>query len=108
MEMMIVIAIIVVLVAISIPTFTGSIDKANSAADAANLRAAKSLYINMTLGATDEEIEDLELDGKEYDIESGEFKDSGDNGKCTKHQDAQIIVSGGAVMWSNGEECGAN
>ena len=40
MEMMIVIAIIAVLVAIAIPTFSGQIEKANQATDAANCRAA--------------------------------------------------------------------
>ena len=40
MEMMIVIAIIAILVAIAIPTFTASLDSAKDAADSANLRAA--------------------------------------------------------------------
>lgn len=40
MEMLIVVAIIVVLVAIAIPVFTGQIEKANQATDAANVRAA--------------------------------------------------------------------
>ena len=40
MEMLIVVAIIAILVAIAIPTFTGSLDKARQAADEANIRAA--------------------------------------------------------------------
>ena len=40
MEMLIVVAIIAVLVAIAIPTFSGSLTKAKEAADVANLRAA--------------------------------------------------------------------
>ena len=40
MEMLIVVAIIAVLVAIAIPTFAGQLEKANQAADAANIRAA--------------------------------------------------------------------
>lgn len=40
MEMLIVVAIIAVLVAIAIPTFSGQIEKANQATDAANCRAA--------------------------------------------------------------------
>ena len=40
MEMLIVVAIIAVLVAIAIPTFSGQLKKANEAADAANIRAA--------------------------------------------------------------------
>lgn len=42
MEMLIVVAIIVILVAISVPTFTANLGEAKAATDAANLRAAKS------------------------------------------------------------------
>ena len=40
MEMLIVVAIIAILVAIAIPTFSGALTKAREAADVANLRAA--------------------------------------------------------------------
>ena len=40
MEMLIVVAIIAVLVAIAIPTFSGQLERANQATDAANVRAA--------------------------------------------------------------------
>lgn len=46
MEMLIVVAIIVILVAVSIPTFTAQLDKAKSATDDANLRAAKAVALN--------------------------------------------------------------
>ena len=39
MEMLIVVAIIAILVAIAIPTFTGALDRAKASADAANIRA---------------------------------------------------------------------
>lgn len=39
MEMMIVVAIIAILIAIIVPTFKGALDRANAAADEANLRA---------------------------------------------------------------------
>ena len=39
-ELLIVVAIIAVLVAIAIPTFSGALDKANKATDDANIRAA--------------------------------------------------------------------
>jgi len=42
MEMLIVVAIIAILIAIAIPTFTGSLNKAKLAADEANVRAAYS------------------------------------------------------------------
>lgn len=40
MEMLIVVAIIAILVAIAIPTFSGSLDKARKETDKANIRAA--------------------------------------------------------------------
>lgn len=46
MEMLIVVAIIAVLVAIAIPTFTSSLNKAKGATDAANIRAG---YASMML-----------------------------------------------------------
>ncbi len=44
MEMLIVVAIIGVLVAISIPVFTSKLDDAKKAADDANMRTAKAVY----------------------------------------------------------------
>ena len=43
MEMLIVIAIIAILIAIAIPTFTSALDKAKQKTDLANVRALKSL-----------------------------------------------------------------
>lgn len=43
MEMLIVVAIIAILVAISMPVFTAQLDKARESTDAANLRAAKAV-----------------------------------------------------------------
>lgn len=45
MEMLIVVAIIAILVAIAIPTFTSTLEKTREAADAANLRAAYAQVI---------------------------------------------------------------
>lgn len=65
MEMMIVVAIIAILVAIAIPTFTGSIEKAKKATDDANFRALKAIitaaYLSDILT-----IEDIEEDGTVY------------------------------------------
>jgi type II secretory pathway pseudopilin PulG len=44
MEMLIVVAIIAILVAIAIPTFTGALNKAKKSADDANIRAAYAQY----------------------------------------------------------------
>ena len=46
MEMLIVVAIIVILVAIAIPTFSSSLDEAKANTDAANKRAAKAVALN--------------------------------------------------------------
>ena len=94
MEMLIVVAIIVILVAISIPTFSSSLDKANAATDAANLRAAKAVVVN---GQMLEEPQ-----SGFYDYDSAEFVSeaaSADKGKCSKHKDAYIGVLSGESVW---------
>lgn len=45
MEMLIVVAIIVILVAISVPTFTANLNDSRKAVDDANMRAAKSAAV---------------------------------------------------------------
>ncbi len=52
MEMLIVVAIIAILVAIAIPTFSGALTKAKEAADVANVRAeyAEVVVANLTAG----------------------------------------------------------
>ncbi len=45
MELLIVVAIIAILVAISIPVFTSQLEKAREATDAANVRAAKACAV---------------------------------------------------------------
>ena len=58
MEMLIVVAIIVILIAIMIPTFNGQLEKTREAADAANIRAKYSElmvnYLNAEGDLTDE------------------------------------------------------
>ena len=119
MEMMIVIAIIVILVAISIPTFSGSLEKAHRAADAANLRAAKASYIAQDM--------DGSLDGSKlyyYDCKQGKFvlaaddaaakaaaKASNSLGSCKNHTDNYITINfaNKKVVWTDGtckEDCG--
>ena len=53
MEMLIVVAIIAILIAIAIPTFTGALDKTKASADAANIRAGyATLQANAMLDPT--------------------------------------------------------
>lgn len=76
MEMLIVVAIIVILVAISIPTFTSQLDNAKKATDDANLRAAKGIANTreMMEGWSDILGENVEDDTLYYNIETGEFQ----------------------------------
>ena len=56
MEMLIVVAIIAILVAIAIPTFTAQLEKAREAADIANIRSAYSeAMVKYLDGATKED-----------------------------------------------------
>lgn len=70
MEMLIVVAIIAILVAIAIPTFTGSIEKAKKATDDANFRALKAIitaaYLSdyLTIPAEGETVYYLAKDGE--------------------------------------------
>ena len=75
-ELLIVVAIIAVLVAVSIPIFTAQLEKSRESTDFANLRAAKAAAVSALL--TDESpLVSIDADGKRtivacsYDIESG-------------------------------------
>lgn len=84
MEMMIVVAIIAILVAIAIPTFTGSIEKAKKATDDANFRALKAIitaaYLSGELTIEDiekgEDVYYLKKDGESYTKESDDAIDA--------------------------------
>lgn len=93
-EMLIVVAIIAILVAVSIPLVSSSLEKARIATDNANERAAKAEgtieYLNETRGEGD----------YAYDAASGQLLDEGEEpdqpyGKCTtnSHEDDYIIVT---------------
>lgn len=95
MEMLIVVAIIVILVAISIPVFTSQLDGAKTATDEANMRAAKGAAVTLQL-----------TDGLEA---SKTYYYDADNGKIgvdipkevygQSHKDAYILV----IVDENGE-----
>lgn len=109
MEMLIVVAIIVILIAISIPVFSSSLDSVKKTADAANLRAAKGAYIVQSLAGADDPIES----GKTYyyDVEQGKFVELADGasapaaslGQCSKHKSAYITINASTnkVEWSD-------
>ena len=50
-ELLVVVAILAVLVAVSIPIFTGRLDEAKKSTDAANVRAAKAAAVNAYMAA---------------------------------------------------------
>lgn len=91
MEMLIVVAIIAILIAIAIPTFTGAVNKARVAADEANLRAyyAEQIVDYMmseedtpSLPATNNTAQSsVTVDGNLYNLQAGTYtiKNNGDN-----------------------------
>ena len=78
MEMLIVVAIIVILVAVSMPVFTSQLDKSRKAADEANERAAKAVAVAEYL-----------MNEKEgtymYDAANGKLVDFDDRGSVVKY-----------------------
>lgn len=73
-EMLIVVAIIGILVAILIPTFTAQLEKAKESADAANIRSAMSevtvAYLDGT-GATSKDVTLKQTGAFQYTTEAG-------------------------------------
>lgn len=126
-EMLIVVAIIAILVAVSIPLFSTSLERARKATDAANERAAKALAVASLLE------QKLNGDGAaltaatyNYDAATGELVADGTvpagYGQCStnSHADAYITVtfsqSGGTsapidgytIDWAGGTNPGDN
>ena len=97
-EMLIVVAIIAILVAVSIPLVSGSLEKARIATDQANERAAKAAAMidYLTEGETGTMY-------YAYDAEAGTVTggDSADDatapasgyGQCSKHEDGYVLVT---------------
>ena len=101
--MLIVVAIIAILVAVSIPMINNSLERARIATDAANERAAKAEAIIMYLN------EDTLFDGfktsdddisADYDASAGKLVTTGSltdatkhYGKCTDHKGQYIVVT---------------
>ncbi len=65
-ELLVVVAIIAILVAVSIPIFTSQMEKSREATDIANLRAAKGEAVTMYLS-------DDSFTGGNYDADSGKL-----------------------------------
>ena len=85
MEMLIVVAIIAILVAISIPAFNAQLDNARTNTDLANERAAKAVAVTTFLT----EDSDTEIDGY-YDADTGKIeKDKTDAAKIKAYGQKQ-------------------
>lgn len=107
MEMMIVVAIIAVLIAIIIPTFSGALDSAYAAADEANLRAYYSeAMANSVLNGGDpkkpENGNKITVNGVEYTLHGSATYDV---------KDGQLIITytpakGNAVTIPGGDNSG--
>ncbi|WP_294510756.1 prepilin-type N-terminal cleavage/methylation domain-containing protein [uncultured Intestinimonas sp.] len=102
-EMLIVVAIIAILIAVSIPLVSGALDKARKATDAANERAAKAAAVIAYM--TEEKIGDVAFaidTTYYYDAVNGNLvKTAPANGygQCSNHKGKSIAVSIG----SNGD-----
>lgn len=105
-EMLIVVAIIAILVAVSIPLVTGALDKARDATDAANERAARAAATIEYL------INDKNAGTYNYDAESGTFTQSTPTayGQCDKHRgeyiQIQLSADGDINLYWSGDSAG--
>lgn len=96
-EMLIVVAIIAILVAVSIPVVQSSLERTRKATDAANERAAKAAIMVAYLSEKDSDGEPFDTTATyNYDAAKGIIttKDvSAEYGKCTTHNKGHIQVS---------------
>ena len=88
-ELLIVVAIIAVLVAVSIPIFTSQLEKSRESTDLANLRAAKAAAVTAYLG--DEKVGDVQFGSAQtgnavcyYNTQKGQLCGAADANKCGK------------------------
>lgn len=108
-EMLIVVAIVAILVAISFPIASVATGEAQKSADRANMRAAKTAAILKSVQAGDGKFQ--EVSESIYYADTGEVGSGTDStyGKCTNHDGAHVLVSvdtNGKVSakWSKGAE----
>lgn len=94
-EMLIVVAIIAILVAVSIPVIGGALDKARKATDAANERAAKAAAVIAYL--TEEQVGGVAFStgtDYNYDAANGILTTGTVNGygQCSNHKGEYIVI----------------
>lgn len=106
MEMLIVVAIIAVLVAIAIPTFTSSLNKAKVATDQANIRAG---YASAMLKVLESDLDGATTpiaDGTKFWLNADGSVTQGENAPdsgayaCKINSPTNAAVAGQAVTWT--------
>ena len=103
MEMLIVVAIIAILIAIAIPTFTGAMNKANAATDLANIRSgyAQAQIRAMTEGLSDGTELTLKKDGS---VDTGDTNNYVCKGSSTDADGLDDFAGGSVtVSWGKGD-----
>lgn len=103
MEMLIVVAIIAILIAIAIPTFTGAMNKANAATDLANIRSgyAQAQIRAMTEGLSDNTKLTLKKDGS---VDTGDTNKYVCKGSSTDADGLDDFAGGSVtVSWGKGD-----
>ena len=110
MEMLIVVAIIAILVAIAIPTFSSALSKAKAATDAANIRAGyANLQIQLLVGEAEKPTTGtkdyyLQKDGsvKPATVTDGDYKCKANS---TDYKEAENIagLTGTDLTWTEGK-----
>lgn len=103
-EMLIVVAIIAILVVVSIPMVSSSLDKAKEATDQANERAAKAAAIITYM--TDGTVGACYYDAADGKVKTGTPSTAPKYGQCSKHEDGYITLTIGtdgtvtALAWA--------
>ena len=88
-ELLVVVAIIAVLVAISIPIFTSQLDKAKASTDAANVRAAKAAAVSDYLSN-----EKTDAETYYYDADNGKVSNTTTKPSITGYGKSSTDITG--------------
>ena len=88
-ELLVVVAIVGILVAISIPVFTAQLSKARKATNQANMRAAKAAAVAQYLTDSADSASKIEYD---YDISTGQASVVNGNKKATEEKLLKMLM----------------
>ena len=112
-ELLIVVAIIAVLVAISIPIFSAQLEKAKEATDMANIRSAYAEVVAAYLGDSKEHVASVNLKSDTSNYKSDENAEiagvkyeeilSNESGKTVQNP-CEVVVTGNGTVTIGGEK----